>query len=42
MATEKLKFKIELYATMWARQQALSDAELRLQALHNEDGVMVS
>ena len=31
-----------LYATMWARQQALSDAELRLQALHNEDGVMVS
>ena len=28
-----------LYATMWARQQALSDAELRLQALHNEDGV---
>ena len=30
-----------LYATMWARQQALSDAELRLQALHNEDGVAV-
>jgi ATP-binding cassette subfamily B protein len=30
-----------LYATMWARQQALSDAELRLQALHNEDGVKV-
>ena len=30
-----------LYATMWARQQALSDAELRLQALHNEDGVTV-
>jgi ABC-type transport system involved in Fe-S cluster assembly fused permease/ATPase subunit len=25
-----------LYASMWARQQALSDAELRLQALHNE------
>ena len=31
-----------LYATMWARQQALSDAELRLQALHNEDGLAVS
>ena len=30
-----------LYATMWARQQALSDAELRLQALHNENGVAV-
>ena len=26
-----------LYATMWARQQALTDAELRLQALNDED-----
>jgi ABC-type multidrug transport system fused ATPase/permease subunit len=26
-----------LYATMWARQQAVSDAELRLQALNDED-----
>jgi ATP-binding cassette subfamily B protein len=25
-----------VYASMWARQEALSDAELRLQALHNE------
>ena len=26
-----------LYATMWARQQALTDAKLRLQALNDED-----
>jgi len=33
---DELLAKNGLYATMWARQQAVSDAELRLQALHNE------